>query len=104
MSAYQLQDIITSVANVLQQQHQQQPSGGHKKLTILTSTDASEWRTWRANFLVIAQINGWDEVCQRRETPTVMEEDAKKNTMGIDYEAAGTGKDCIDTYEAHVVT
>jgi len=110
MSDAQLQGIITGVTNAVQavqqqqQLQQQQQSRGFKKLTILTSTDASDWRTWRANFTVVAQINGWDEIRQRREIAAAMEGDAKKSTMDIDHEVAGTGKDLLDAYEARFVT
>jgi hypothetical protein len=57
--------------------------GGTKKLETLSSTNGSEWRTWRNHFQTVAVINEWDDERSRRELKAAMNGDASRLTNDI---------------------
>ncbi len=75
------------------------PSG--RKLTIFSSADGVEWRTWRKNFLTTAAINEWNNDRQLREISTSMEGAAAQAIDDIDHQAAGlTAEQLLNQFEA----
>lgn len=56
---------------------------GTRKPDPYTKLDAQEWRIWRSNFEIIADINGWGHLRQRREIASSMKGEAKSAVAHI---------------------
>ena len=78
------------------------------KVPAFSSGAAEDWLTWRSNFLLAAQINGWNNKRQRRQIAASMEGTAKRRVASIPIEDGnvGGGNDAadpaglLDAYEA----
>jgi len=96
LSQDQLQQLIDGIQHVNR--------GGTRRVSILTSTDAADWRIWRENFTVIADINGWNDERKKREATAALEGEAKKCVMDIRYQNAANITTLLDQFEARFVT
>ena len=62
--------------------------GGKHRVQSFESADGVEWLTWRRTFEVAAQINGWDDLRQRREVRASMKGVAERAVSDILHEPA----------------
>lgn len=77
---------------------------GFKRVTPYASADASEWRTWRHNFSIVAASYGWNDLQQRRQAASSLEGRASLATRDIDHLAANlTIVGLLDLYEARLI-
>ena len=109
MEQAQLQQLITALGNSittsLQPLRQNNNTGGRKKLSIFTSAKDHEWRGWRENFAIVAEINDWNDLRQRQEAAAAMEGAAKRAVSDINHTAPGTTINrLLDAYEARFIT
>ncbi len=80
--------------------------GDKVKVTKFSSADGAEWRVWRANFLVAANINGWGNdaagnLRRRQAIASSMEGAAHRAVSDINWETEGATVDALlDLYEA----
>ena len=76
--------------------------GGAHKLEKFSTGDQAEWITWRASFLLAAEINGWNDLRQRREAKAAMTGVAANHIAHIDIVQvpAITIEDLLNQYEA----
>jgi hypothetical protein len=70
---------------------------GSRRVTAFTTGDGAEWLTWKKAFTIAAQINGWNDLRQRREACAAIEEPAATLVQDIDQEPAAGGL-TIDQY------
>lgn len=75
-----------------------------KRLTVFSTGDDVEWKTWRANFTIVAQINNWNDERQRQEAAAAMEGAAKRAVSDVDYELMDNVTALLDAFEARFVT
>lgn len=81
------------------------PRSGSKKLTPLTKASDDEWRTWKENFLIVAEINRWNDLRKRQEAAAAMEGSAKRAVADIKHDANNLNiEDLLDAYEKRFVT
>lgn len=79
-------------------------AGGRKKLSTFSSGLPADWRVWRRNFRTIAEINGWDDLRQRREAYAAMEGDAARAVSDIQIAAQNQTIDqLLTSYEGRFV-
>ena len=90
MNAQQLQALIDALPR-----HQ-------KRLTVFSSGDGAEWRTWRANFLIIAGINTWGDARQVSELRSSIEGEAARAVADI-APGNNTPLQMLDLYEARFI-
>ena len=77
-------------------------------VTNLTTTDPDTWRQWRANFMVIVELNGWDNHRARLVAFASVEGKAKQALENIPHGVApgvipGPISDLLDLWESHLL-
>ena len=82
LNAEQLQQLLQSV-------NQKQPDK-------FSSGEPVDWKTWKANFRLCVQINGWDNQRARREAASCMTGLAKTYVADIDIAAGGAAAQVAD--------
>ena len=82
LNADQLRQLLQSV-------NQKQPDK-------FSSGEPVDWKTWKANFRLCVQINGWDNQRARREAASCMTGLAKTYVADIDIAAGGPAADVED--------
>jgi hypothetical protein len=70
MDAHQFRQLVTAAR-------------GGKKVPEFSTGDPVDWTTWRSNFVLAAEINGWDNGRQRREIASAMVGVAKTYVRSI---------------------
>jgi hypothetical protein len=91
MNAQELQQILQAA----------RPAPHGRKVTIFTSGDGVEWRTWRTNFGTVADINEWNPARRLNEVSAAMEGVAAQMVADIDRQADGlTPAGLLDAFEA----
>lgn len=90
-------------------------SGGTKKLSAYGSGKETDFLTWRTHFTVVAEINNWNDLRQRREAFGAMENPAARLVSDLLYEDIPendiplgghqrTIKDVLDSMESRFLT
>ncbi len=86
MNADQLAQIVEAIQGL---QVEAAAAGGNKKVSAFSSAIPTEWLVWKKHFQTVAQINGWNDLRQRREAIAAMEGKAGSLTKDIVAEPAG---------------
>ena len=80
-------------------------NNGNRKITPLTSTGAVEWQNWRAMFIMVARVMGWNDLRQRQELFINLQGEAAAAVQDIDPEDAAIDIDgLLAAYEGRFVT
>ncbi len=86
MNAQQLEEILNRVVPAaVAAAAPPQPAQGTqtRRMTVLSSSDPSEWRIWRANYEALAAANNWDAPRQRHVLRTHFDGAAFEATRGV---------------------